>query len=133
MRAVDCAGAILMRGGRVLLGLRSAHISRYPGLWDILGGRLEADETFEKAMYREVEEEAGVVPLAYRHIGRFPLSPVGVLELFLVTDWRGGEPRAVGSEHTRLCWFAPAEAALLPDLIAPELRAVLSALALARL
>jgi 8-oxo-dGTP pyrophosphatase MutT (NUDIX family) len=71
-------------------------------------------------MMREVQEETGVVPLAFREWGRFAVPGGGTLMLYVVTEWRGGEPRLCGVEHSELRWFASQEAAALPGLVAPE-------------
>lgn len=46
-----------MRGGKVLLGRRAAE--PYRGTWDLPGGFLEAGETPERALARELREEIG--------------------------------------------------------------------------
>ena len=121
----DCAGAILFRDGFVLLGKRAANAPRFPGLWDVLGGRRLLGEGFAAALGREMEEEAGVTPTAYRELGSFAIQEGSLLKLYLVTEWDGGEPQLLGGEHSELRWFRPEEAAALPDLVAAELRKIL--------
>ncbi|MGW3496706.1 NUDIX hydrolase [Streptomyces sp. NPDC001020] len=57
--------AVLRRTGRVLVIERGPE-ARRPGYWTPLSGTLEAAETQEEALVREVREEVGltVVPLA---------------------------------------------------------------------
>jgi 8-oxo-dGTP diphosphatase len=50
--------AVVRRRGRVLLARRAN--PPYAGLWDLPGGFLEAGETPERALRREVREELGV-------------------------------------------------------------------------
>src|SRR4051794_41866419 len=60
MRAVDCVGALIRdEQHRVYLQRRTAERRLLPGIWDIVGGHLEAKETPEEALAREVEEETG--------------------------------------------------------------------------
>jgi hypothetical protein len=40
-----CAGGILCKENKILLGKRSAHRSFYPDVWDIIGGHRENNET----------------------------------------------------------------------------------------
>lgn len=54
---VPAAVALVMRGGKVLLGRRAAE--PYRGTWDLPGGFLEAGETPERALARELREEIG--------------------------------------------------------------------------
>jgi NAD+ diphosphatase len=55
---IPAAGAVLLKGGSVLLGRRAA--PPHAGTWDVPGGFLEAGETAEQAVRRELREELGV-------------------------------------------------------------------------
>lgn len=125
-RPVDVALALLAREGRWLLQRRDPAAAHLPGLWEFPGGKLEAGETPERALRRELQEELGWAPGALR-----PLEPLRhayaertvVLHPFLAE----GPARP----HTPLAWgwFTAAEAARLP---VPEANGPLVAL-LARL
>ncbi len=52
--------AIILDGGRVLLGRRAAG-SSFPGLWCLPCGYVEYDEELREALTREVAEETGLV------------------------------------------------------------------------
>ncbi len=98
MKQTACA--ILLRDGRILLGRRTPQRRFYPDCWDVLGGHLEAGETPEQALIREVQEEAGVTPLRHRLIATLPdPDPVRNGEaryhVFIVTGW---------TEASRGCW-----------------------------
>lgn len=62
--------ALVRRGGRVLL-TRRAH-PPYAGLWDLPGGFLEAGETPEAALVRELREELSVEVRGARLVGFEP-------------------------------------------------------------
>lgn len=47
--------------GHLLLQHRDEHAPRAPGQWGLVGGHVEADEDFDAAVHRELEEETGVV------------------------------------------------------------------------
>ena len=52
--------------GELLLARRADHKAQDPGLWGpSVTGKLETDETFEKAVAREVEEELALSPNGY--------------------------------------------------------------------
>ena len=120
--AFRTVGALLVDDqGRVLLGLRAPHKKAWPNHWDAIGGRVEAGETLEQAMIREVREEIGVVPAAFARLAevadpRADLYGNSIATLFAVTAWTGGEPRNASDEHVRLEWFSEAQLAELNDL-----------------
>lgn len=126
MRHGDYACAVLMEDGRLLLGLRSAERRTYPSCWDILGGFVEPGETLDAALARELTEELGVAPTAWRKLSIIEepnphRNGQGRYHVFLVTAWTG-ELRMLGDEHVRLGWFTPDEACALDALALPEYR-----------
>lgn len=117
----DYACALLVRDGRILLGLRSPSRRLYPNCWDVLGGRVEAGETLHVALTRELGEEIGVRPTSIRSVGVIEDHAAhieGILRyhMSVVNAWGGGEPRIANDEHVRLGWFRPDEACALEDL-----------------
>jgi mutator protein MutT len=121
--------AVLVRNGAVLLARRAAHRAAYPGLWSFPGGHVEPGETLEAALAREVGEEIGVAPTAFRPIGTVAdpnatgADPV-TYHMYVVEAWSGGEPSALGDEHSDVRWFDLDAASTLPDLALPEYRGV---------
>lgn len=123
----DYACALLVRDGRLLLGLRAPERRLYPSRWDVLGGRVEPGETLEQALSRELGEELGIDPVSIRPAGVVEdqvahLSGTLRYHMFIVDEWSGGEPRMTNAEHTRLAWFTPDEAAALTDLAVASYR-----------
>jgi 8-oxo-dGTP pyrophosphatase MutT (NUDIX family) len=60
MREPACVGALIRDDQhRVHARRRAPDRPLLPGIWDIVGGHLEAGETPEEALSREVEEETG--------------------------------------------------------------------------
>ncbi|KDM93412.1 NUDIX domain-containing protein [Photobacterium galatheae] len=87
----DCVSFMLIRGEEILLEKRKLTKAVDPGLMAIPGGHVEAGETLEQALLREVEEELTVTPVRY-----FPLCTLyhPTLELqrlhyYVVTEWAG--------------------------------------------
>ncbi len=56
----DCSMAILRRGNRVLMCHRHPNREWMPDVWDFPGGHIEASETPQQALERELREELGV-------------------------------------------------------------------------
>src|ERR1700683_2207167 len=68
LRRVPCAGAII-RDEAVRLLLIQRRNDHGPGLWSRPGGRIEAGETDQQAVIREVAEETGLVVTCGRLVG----------------------------------------------------------------
>ena len=68
MSDVPCVGAVIFdTGGRLLLVKRAGPPAQ--GTWSIPGGRVEADESDEQAVVREVREETGLRVIVVREVG----------------------------------------------------------------
>jgi 8-oxo-dGTP diphosphatase len=115
---IECACAIFVRDGRILPGKRSPERASCPDCWDVIGGHVEPGETVEEALVREAQEETGLTPLRFVSAGR--LQRKAVHHFFTVFDWRGGEPKLLGDEHTVFGWFTIEEACALRPLALPE-------------
>ncbi len=59
MKQIDVVAAVIRRGDRVLIA-RRAPGEHLAGKWEFPGGKVEANETPEESLKRELEEEFGV-------------------------------------------------------------------------
>jgi 8-oxo-dGTP diphosphatase len=59
-RTTRVVGAVVVRGGLVMVTQRPDDNPRWPGLWEFPGGKVEAGETDRDALERELEEELDV-------------------------------------------------------------------------
>ena len=127
-----CAGLLIERraGGLfLLLGKRAAGRRFYPGVWDLIGGHVEAGEAPEEALVRELGEEIGVTPLSWREAARVvvPADGPGEMDLtfwlYVVTAWNGTPRNLLPVEHDEIAWFGVEEACRLDlaDESYPEL------------
>ena len=115
------AGVIVDEAKQALVLRRSASARYLPGLWDIAGGHVEAGESLEQALRREVIEETG-------------WTVVGEPSLVFVCDWQlapdqprrefdflvsvAGDlarPRLSPTEHVLHRWITPEEIALVDE------------------
>ncbi len=125
----DMVGAMLVRNGQVLLGLRAAHKS-FAGDWDIIGGHIESGESEWSALCRELVEEIGVRCVSGNPLGTLNVGSVehpSILHVYAVSSWEG-EPSVQNDEHTEVRWFKLDVAERLPNLAIPLYRAMFASL-----
>ena len=63
LKTLDVVAAILEKEGKILLAQRPEHADQ-PGMWEFAGGKVEAGETQQEALIRELREELGSVAAA---------------------------------------------------------------------
>jgi len=80
---VQVVAAILEREGRILIGQRTAAQS-HPLKWEFPGGKVEAGETPEQAIIRELEEELGIAARNLNEITRYRFAYPGKDEIELI-------------------------------------------------
>jgi ADP-ribose pyrophosphatase YjhB (NUDIX family) len=121
---IAAVSAACVRDDRVLLVLRARAPAK--GLHAFPGGRVEAGETLETAMRRELMEETGLeavrwTPFREVQLGATePGPPVYSLTVFLVTEVRG--ELVAGDDAAAAGWVTLDEAEKLP--ITPSTLAV---------
>jgi ADP-ribose pyrophosphatase YjhB (NUDIX family) len=108
--AKPCAGALVVKDGRVLLVKRAQ--APFAGWWDVPGGYLEYDEHPEDAARRELREETGYEIRITGLVGVYPsqYDPEGqrTLDLIYLAEIVSGEERPA-SDALEIGWFAPDE------------------------
>ena len=106
---IVAAGALIDGDGRVLICQRPQG-KALAGLWEFPGGKLEAGESPEGCLIRELEEELGIrakrdclAPFVFAShaYDDFQL----LMPLFLLRRWDGEVERR---EHQALAWVKPA-------------------------
>ena len=113
------AGVILDSAGKVLLALRPQHKHK-GGLWEFPGGKVEAGETVQHALARELREEINLVVEAaepFLLIEHDYGDKQVTLDVWLVQRF-SGEPH--GSEGQQIAWVSLAD---LPRHQFPEANA----------
>jgi 8-oxo-dGTP diphosphatase len=105
---IQVACAVIQKDGLILATQRSAAMS-LPLKWEFPGGKLEAGESAEQCLVRELQEELGITvrvgqrlePLTYS----YPTFAV-TLHPFLCDQLQGS---MILHEHSDACWMAPNE------------------------
>lgn len=113
------AVALIDREGRILMQRRRADRA-FGGLWEFPGGKVEAGESPESALIREIEEELGLiivlealVPLSFASDPVLPPAPrqPHVILLYTCREWQG-EARCLDGDA--IAWVPPGELMTLP-------------------
>jgi 8-oxo-dGTP diphosphatase len=98
--------AILVKGSDVLLARRPSG-DRLAGYWELPGGKVEAGETPEQCLARELSEECGIEaaigPLFAESTYRYPHALIHLLA-FWVDRWSGELVLRAHDDHR---WVAP--------------------------
>jgi 8-oxo-dGTP diphosphatase len=127
---IHCVGGMILRHNKILLGLRAGHKKLAPNTWDIFGGHVEAGETWEDTLVRELQEELDINATAYGYVTAFDESDPSKngprrYHIFRVDEWDGVGPRLCGDEHVEKRWVTLEEVLAL-DLAAEEYPALLT-------
>ena len=104
---IPAAVALVIRGAKVLLGRRAGDPHR--GTWDLPGGFLEAGETPERGLAREIREELGRGIRSARFLAFFhdTYGPAGFPILAAVYRVRLAPGRIRhGSDVSEVRWFS---------------------------
>jgi 8-oxo-dGTP diphosphatase len=109
------AAALTNQDGEILLQKRPEG-RQMAGLWEFPGGKVDAGESPESALLRELQEELGIDVLAENLVPiTFASEPLGdrnlLLLLYRCATWLG-EPVALDSPELR--WLLPADMDSLP-------------------
>jgi 8-oxo-dGTP diphosphatase len=104
MRLVECIAFMLMKDGQVLAEKRKRTKRVVPGAVAFPGGHIEAQESPEEALYRETQEEVGIVPLEIAYVCTLlhRAQEFRKLHYFAVTRW---EKEIIPQEAESVVWI----------------------------
>lgn len=99
---------LLRRSGKVLVGQRPAGHS-LAGQWEFPGGKIERNESPERALIRELNEELGIEAEVgdLKYVSTHSYGDTGIVIIFYEVPFWKGEPKAV--HHMELKWVEPGE------------------------
>jgi len=102
---------LVTRGREVLL---ARNVNFPAGRYSALAGFLEAGESIEDAVHREVEEEVGVRVTSLRYFASQSWPFPNSLMIAFTAEYAGGELRPNGHEIAEAGWFSADELPQLP-------------------
>ena len=109
LKTLDVVAAILEKEGKILLAQRPEHADQ-PGMWEFAGGKVEAAETQQEALIRELREELGIEAVPARYVAshqREVSQRLIHLHAWHVPEF-SGELKA--HYHSALVWSTPEDA-----------------------
>ena len=106
MKQIHVVGAVITRGGLVMCAQRG-YDGLLPGLWEFPGGKIEAGESRETALKREITEELGCTVEVERELTTTTHAYV-FGEVTLTTFYcRLVEGTPTMNEHVSIKWLLP--------------------------
>ena len=109
---ISPAMMVLVKRGDAILLARNANSPS--GRMSALAGFLEAGESVEEAIHREVREEVGIEVMDPRYFASQPWAFPHSLMLAFTAEYVSGELRPAPGEIAEAAWFGPGDA--LPQL-----------------
>lgn len=108
MKTIDVVAALIERNGELLLARRDAS-SDQAGLWEFPGGKVEAGESQQAALVRELQEEMGITATVEEFVATSELrQPQRLIRLH---GWRVSSFSGVIRLqcHSEFRWLSPAD------------------------
>ena len=104
----------VVRTGKLLL----AHNTNAPkDLYSVVAGFVEAGETFEECVVREVLEETGITVKSIKYFGNQPWPFPNSLMIGFTAEYASGEIKVDGKEIGHADWYSSTEMPVTPDSI----------------
>ena len=109
MKANECVSFLLVNDKNVLLEKRSKNKKLDPGLIALPGGHIEAGESREQALKRELMEELNLVYESFGYLCSLyhPTTELQLIHYYVVSKWQG-EMKAL--EADEVTWFPISDA-----------------------
>ena len=102
--------AILVKDGKILIARRKAD-DRQAGKWEFPGGTVEADETPQVCLQREMQEELGITVVVGRFLGEsiYHYDHGAIRLMAYQALWESG--KIALNDHADYRWVSPGQLA----------------------
>jgi len=122
---IKVTAAVIVHEGMLLIAKRKP-TARLPNLWELPGGKIEANETPEECLKREIKEEFDINVIVGEYLdSNIHTYDFGTIELIVfLTHWEDGD--LILNDHEEIRWvfvheldqfdFAPADTAIIEKL-----------------
>jgi 8-oxo-dGTP diphosphatase len=109
---------VIEERGKILVLRRAPSMAYKPGVWDLPGGHLNASETFEEGLAREIAEETGLT-IEIDRLLCANKAPGPYMQLIFACRLSGDKRDVTlqAHEHAAWRWTTRAELAQLGELI----------------
>jgi ADP-ribose pyrophosphatase YjhB (NUDIX family) len=105
-----CVAVIISQGDKILLARRASEPAK--GMWDLIGGFIDVDESAEDAVIRETKEETGLDVIVKKYLGSisdvYGETNSTTLNFCFLAQVKKGSPKA-DSDVVELKWFSKNE------------------------
>lgn len=105
-----CVAVIISQGDKILLARRAFEPAK--GMWDLVGGFIDVDESAEDAVIRETKEETGLDVTVKKYLGSisdvYGETNIATLNFCYLVQVKRGSPKA-DSDVAELKWFSKNE------------------------
>lgn len=103
-RIDPCVIVLVKRDGKILL---ARHVQRNQNIYACIAGFIEAGESVEHAVAREIQEETGLTVKNIRYFGSQSWPFPSQLMMGFTAEWESGEIKVQEEEISDAQWFNP--------------------------
>ncbi len=109
MKVHECVSFVLIKDAEVLLETRAKKKDTDPSVIAIPGGHMEAGETPQQALFRELKEELNVVPTSFAYLCSLyhPTTELQLIHYYVIAKWNG---EIECHEAECVDWYVPIDA-----------------------
>lgn len=107
MKTITVSAGIITKENKILLAKRKKK-DKYGSFWEFPGGKLEANETLEKCLERELKEELNITAKTGKKLGVFNYfykesNTEIILHVYFIEKYRG---EIKLNEHQEIKWLS---------------------------